>query len=117
MGRQRPICAGCSKRYGRRDVHTETVRWATPLAKIQTARDPVMVTKGPIAPPPPYRGDAILVKDGHAYLSADTHEMVMQRELWDGVSWISPYEPFCTLRCALRYARAAYNRTAGKKAS
>jgi hypothetical protein len=24
---------------------------------------------------------------------------------WDGESWYWPYNPFCTLRCALSYAR------------
>lgn len=26
---------------------------------------------------------------------------------WDGVSWRWQYNPFCTLRCALAYARRA----------
>jgi len=29
-------------------------------------------------------------------------------ETWDGETWVKPYEPFCTLRCALEYARMAY---------
>lgn len=27
---------------------------------------------------------------------------------WDGTSWYWQYNPFCTLRCALRFARAAH---------
>jgi hypothetical protein len=27
---------------------------------------------------------------------------------WDGVSWFHKYNPFCTLRCALAYAKRAY---------
>ena len=27
---------------------------------------------------------------------------------WDGTSWRAPYNPFCTLRCALAYARKTY---------
>ena len=30
------------------------------------------------------------------------------REVWDGESWWTSYEPFCTLRCALAYARKAW---------
>jgi len=29
---------------------------------------------------------------------------------WDGQSWSHPYNPFCTLRCALSYARRMYDR-------
>lgn len=27
---------------------------------------------------------------------------------WDGESWFFKYNPFCTLRCALSYARLRY---------
>lgn len=30
---------------------------------------------------------------------------VFTKGVWDGVTWVFPYNPFCTLRCALRYAR------------
>lgn len=30
---------------------------------------------------------------------------------WDGVSWFTKYEPFCTLRCALNFARKAAKQT------
>lgn len=30
---------------------------------------------------------------------------------WDGESWWHPYNPFCTLRCALSFARWAVVRT------
>jgi hypothetical protein len=35
-------------------------------------------------------------------------------ELWDGQTWGGGYPPFCTLRCALDYARRAF-RTYGDK--
>jgi hypothetical protein len=35
-------------------------------------------------------------------------DAVRTRTVWDGVSWLVPYKPFCTLRCALHYARKAY---------
>jgi hypothetical protein len=34
--------------------------------------------------------------------------MTTNREIWDGESYSGGYEPFCTLRCALAYARKAY---------
>lgn len=34
---------------------------------------------------------------------------------WDGTSWRFPYNPFCTLRCALAYARWAYEGHHGRR--
>jgi hypothetical protein len=34
--------------------------------------------------------------------------MMITWTFWDGVSWLVRYEPFCTLRCALDFARAAH---------
>jgi len=36
-------------------------------------------------------------------------QSLFQKPVWDG-SWIHPYNPFCTLRCALNYARAVHAR-------
>ena len=33
------------------------------------------------------------------------------RSLWDGETWFGGKKPFCTLNCALDYARKAYART------
>lgn len=32
----------------------------------------------------------------------------LHKNPWDGSSWFHPYNPFCTLRCALSFARKAY---------
>ena len=32
----------------------------------------------------------------------------VERGAWDGVTWFHKYNPFCTLRCALGFARKAY---------
>jgi len=97
----RPICAHCGKQYGRRDVTTEAARW-----------------HGRADEPPPYAGDKIVTSYRYHGQSA-THYTVNQerfeagmhsafRTLWDGKTWITPYKPFCTLRCALDYAREAF---------
>jgi hypothetical protein len=108
----RPICVHCGKLYGRRATTTEKVRWDTPLIEVKTTRGDVIIqAKEPTAPPPPYRGNGTVVQERHAYLSADDHRMVMERDIWDGESWSGGYKPFCTLRCALDYARKAYARS------
>lgn len=66
------------------------------------------ICDGPPVPPPAYGGNLRVVKQSDPYLGADNHLMVMRRTLWDGESYWKPYEPFCTLRCALAYARASY---------
>lgn len=108
----KPICVSCGRAYGRRGIERTVVRWDTPTKQVQGGRgDLVTVPDGPPNRPPPYQGFHVLIKDGHAYLSADDNRMVMSRYTWDGRTWIGGYTPFCTLRCALDYARRAYGLT------
>lgn len=115
----RPICVHCHKPYGQRDTTSETVCWAEGEEM------------------PPYRGNGIVMKTstpnhtisravvrGLTMMSAnpkirerqekDLAEISEQsswfayREIWDGESFVGGYHPFCTLRCALDYARRAY---------
>jgi hypothetical protein len=37
--------------------------------------------------------------------TGNTNLLAEQYRKWDGVSWYHKYNPFCTLRCALGYAR------------
>ena len=39
--------------------------------------------------------------------TGNTNLLAEQYHKWDGVSWYHKYNPFCTLRCALSYARMA----------
>lgn len=123
----RPICVHCGRPYGNRHTHSETVRW------------PVGETM------PPYQGNGVVVKTGLPYKTAnrdtmravtmmsvnpalraaqeediarqpEKSEMVCTREIWDGENYRGGYKPFCTLRCALDYARRAYAaQSAGRK--
>lgn len=86
----RPICVHCGKPYGQRDVNSETVRW--PVGEEM----------------PPYRGNGIVTKVGYTYETAEKI-MTCQRYVWDGETYWGGYKPFCTLRCALDYARRVYN--------
>lgn len=125
MTSPRPICVHCGKPYGQRHTSTETVQW------VDGER------------PPRYSGNGIVVKEvGDGYVTAtrallETHAMRLanptrraqaladaakvpaekmrhdHRIIWDGVSWRGGYVPFCTLRCALDYARKAYARKKG----
>lgn len=116
----RPVCGCCGKPYGSRGVVSETVTWPAGEA------------------PPAYRGNGVLIKDvgegrsvanrataravtmmsvnpdiraqQEARLMQVPEESLMtgQRETWDGETWRGGYDPFCTLRCALSYARKAW---------
>jgi hypothetical protein len=71
---------------------------------------------------PPYRGNGVVIKQNyHGYnqgggigvLRSGGEEVpsghhVAHRWVWDGQSWSGGYAPFCTLRCALDFARKAY---------
>jgi len=113
------ICVHCGAGYGQRYLTEEAVRWADGEEM------------------PPYRGNAVVVRERYhgktmsreAFLSlrmtstpqlrkfaeADAAILpekpmhVAYRWLWDGETYIGGCAPFCTNRCAIEYARKAYN--------
>ena len=106
MVAKRPVCVHCNKVHGLRAVVTTPVIWPGDR------------------PMPPYAGNHVVVRErpdrslargfgtimGEPFKDGDR---IAYRDLWDGVTWITPYKPFCTLRCALDYARRAYKREQG----
>jgi len=96
----RPVCVHCQQPYGQRNINVEIVRWA----------------KGDQEPP--YIGNGKVVKKSVFHGANDSHTVIngidvtgyhfRYRHIWDGESWIGGYNPFCTLRCALDYARKAH---------
>jgi hypothetical protein len=108
---KKPTCVCCGKPYGQRWTHDETIEWAAPVKKVTVGprynpRE-LFVSDGPIPTPPPYEGNQIVVKNGDWHIHSEKGCAVMTRALWDGKSWWGGYDPFCTLRCALVFARAA----------
>lgn len=126
MTAPRPKCVACGKPYGSRSTTSNKVLW--PVGE----------------PMPAYRGNGIVVKTtklgatatretvrGVTALSVNPEIRARQeaqiarapvesfqvayRDVWDGVTWFKPYEPFCTLRCALAYAQAAFKATGVKR--
>lgn len=105
----KPICAHCGKKYGQRDTDTQSVLFP--------ATDPT----------PVYRGNLEVVREEVRPWSRQMREeksadymrprlVAVGPEqnrvtwtLWDG-TYRAPYHPFCTMRCALAYARAAWSR-------
>ena len=99
----RPICVHCGKPHGRRDVKMTPVVWPGDQSM------------------PDYDGPGVAVKLRPGHGMAHGHgsalgvpfkegDRIAYRDIWDGVTWFTPYAPFCTLRCALDYARQAYKR-------
>lgn len=98
----RPVCGHCGKPYGQRNTNDERV----------------FFNEG--EPKPVYRGNLQLVKESVDPWGAhweETKGMITKAEntkwrvvwtLWDGESYFGGYNPFCTLRCALDYARKAF---------
>jgi hypothetical protein len=126
MTTPRPVCVHCGDAYGSRATTDQEVRW------------PLDGTR------PPYKGNGIVIKEGHEYkttnrataegvtmmsvnpdirakqeatlaLLPEKSEWVSSRTIWDGQSWRGGYNPFCTLRCALDYARKAYRKEKRQK--
>ena len=86
-GQPRPRCTLCSKAYGQRDTrftHTSV----QPSGEI-----------------PPYTGDQMMI--AQTVLRHRVAGALVTRTLWNG-AWFGGYAPFCTLACALAFARAAH---------
>lgn len=97
-GQPKPVCATCGSGYGKRNTTTERLK--LPLD----------------TPVPHYQGNLLLVAHrvwtSTVPVDGETPErfakqLVVERTLWDG-AWSTPYNPFCTLRCGLVFARAAH---------
>jgi hypothetical protein len=90
----RPVCVYCYRAYGTRATVEETVEWYDGREE------------------PEYEGEFIVAKEKYCGVGGeDGHTHTLKRFLWDGVTWIKKYEPFCSPHCALYYARASYNNT------
>ena len=102
MTKPRPVCVHCGNVYGERQVTREAFIWH---------KD---------APRPQYRGNKLVVRETMMHTAPHNvtggwrgtkygpDDNIADRTLWDGETWIARYKPFCTLRCALDYARKAY---------
>lgn len=84
----RPVCVHCGKKYGQRRCKE--------IIDIVKEREAA----------PHLETNLILVSSQSWPYGTDTKRIV--RTFWDGQSWYGGYKPFCTLNCALDYARRAY---------
>lgn len=84
----RPICVCCGKAYG--------ARWTEEVTEFYQ--------KG--ATEPVYRGNLKVMRTRDDPWGSAQRRVLWT--VWDGETFVTPYNPFCTLRCALSFARAAY---------
>jgi hypothetical protein len=119
----RPICAHCGKPYGRRSTHNEDVRWpeGEPMPRYtgngvvwKTSEPHQLGLKAEFLADQAKRnaswGGLPRKEEPDPRFYTDEPTMHAYREVWDGETWDGGYDPFCTLRCALAYARKAYSR-------
>lgn len=124
MTTNRPHCAQCGKPYGARVTQSEDVRWpvgehmppyrgngvvtkTSPLRRMMLKAD-VLAERARRAASRNAFALARTEPELDPRFYADEPTMTATREIWDGETYSAPYEPFCTLRCALAYARRAY---------
>lgn len=115
LAKRRPVCVHCGLRYGRRATHHYTLRWEDGEPEPSYPGNLVVVRRGSVREA---RGAMIIPAWGAGVSPGRLTPIPGQRhardiEVWDGQTWIAPYEPFCTLRCALGFARKAYARGQG----
>lgn len=111
----RPICVHCGKPYGSRVTEEQVVEHA------QGTPEPPYTGNLQITKVTRYQRVTSLVRHkptrelSHQWADLEADEAskinVVRRCLWDGETWSTPYMPFCTLRCALDYARKAYRQS------
>jgi hypothetical protein len=97
---KRPTCVHCGKAYGQRWTKPTVLAWKDGESR------------------PPYRGNGIVVKEADWAALSDIEKTLgrpkqdgdryVRLDVWDGETWFGGQSPFCTLRCALNYARHAY---------
>lgn len=96
----RPICVHCGALYGSRTIKTEIITCSKDEEK------------------PLYRGNHVVVRERSWFSGSSAGSIegvkygpgqhVICRRIWDGQSYETPYEPFCTVRCGFNYGRKSY---------
>jgi hypothetical protein len=117
MTAPRPVCVHCGASYGKRDLHTEEVRWPQGQPMPRYTGNGIVVKTGS-ASRLPLKAEFIAEQEKRAAFRpreapdprfyTDEPTLHLYREVWDGESYWGGYKPFCTLHCALDYARRAY---------
>lgn len=94
MTSKRPTCVWCGKPYGER-VTTEHLAY---------------FCEGQRVPDPPPSNLELVRREIIEYgvTGGGRDRFRVRFILWDGVSFRTPYEPFCTMRCGLYYAQHHY---------
>ena len=115
----KPRCAFCGKLYGHRRVTEEriVVEIGQPIPGPKSNH---LMVKEDMQPPLPKPGEPDEYRrGGYVPMDADPGSRLYSghysgrkgrsvvRTFWDG-TYGTPYDPFCTLRCAQDFARAAY---------
>ena len=107
-GVSRPLCGHCGKPYGRRDTHSVTVRWEDGEPEPRYGGDGVPVRRSAVRKSSPAM--SVPSRGGAATIEFKARPNARDLDIWDGKTWTTPYAPFCTLRCALEYARKAFRK-------
>ncbi len=111
MTTDRPVCAHCRAKYGRRDTHTVGVKWKAGEAMPEYHGNGVLVKRHTVTNMPHGEVQEFDVRyKARKTVTIGNDEAHGYYEVWDGASWVTPYKPFCTLRCALDYARKAHKK-------
>ena len=108
LTKRRPVCAHCGAAYGQRDTHTYTLRWKEGEPEPRYPGNLQVVKRGPVRKYMPAM--SFPVRGATVEFAAQPNARDI--EVWDGSTWFGGYDPFCTLRCALSFARKAYARGA-----
>lgn len=119
----KPICACCGKPYGYRLVSFETmiVEIGKPIPNSLRNQPPIKEEFFPELPTPgePDEPNGYVPMDENAYGTWPNGRINhlnyigrkgrrVRRTFWNGESYGSHHDPFCTLRCAGDFARLAY---------
>ena len=120
----RPVCANCGRPYGERRYVTQTdvVEIGQP---IPPAKSNLRLVRMRCFPELPGKGGPATPEKAMGYVPMDRRDSMnmltrmavaytgrrgrrIERSYWDGKSYWSDNDPFCTGRCAAEFAQVAY---------
>ena len=97
----RPVCVHCGNAYGQRAYTDAVVTWR------RGEPQPGYRGNGIVIGYPGYRGPSSVLEQALGRPKDENDEYTFFK-IWDGQTWWGGYPPFCTLRCALDYARQMF---------
>lgn len=105
----RPMCALCGQPFGKKATTRDVLR-VEGVVEVQPYTGPLELVservkqEKQLKPEVENSDDPAVLRNPASFRDVT----VVRREFWDRTTWSGGYHPFCSMRCALAFAQAAY---------